>query len=227
MSNLQVANVWFESTANNRMQYVGSNTVTITTSGAEAVRVDGNGNLLVNVTSAVANNGKIQTTGNTSTTAFGAFGGPAKGNYTSSDASLTDYFTFGRDNQVTGNFVFYKNTTSISYINASTGAYTAVSDARAKKDIENSQYGLSEVLALRPVTYRMKVDSPSAKKHIGFIAQEVKSVVDELVDDPLTEDQLYGLDKSAIVPLLVKALQETSAKIDALETRIATLENKK
>jgi hypothetical protein len=192
----------------------------ISGTNAERMRIDTSGNLLVGNTSAVANNGKIQTTATSTATGIGVFGGPTRGNYTSSDASLTDYFTFGRDNQITGNFVFYKNAASISYITAATGAYVATSDARVKKDIEDSQYGLAEVLKLRPVTYRMKTEDDTAKKHVGFIAQEVKAVVDNLVDDTLSEDQLYGLDKSGIVPLLVKAIQELSAEVKALKAKV-------
>ena len=40
MSTLQVANLWFESTANNRFQYTGSNTFAIVAAGANVITVN-------------------------------------------------------------------------------------------------------------------------------------------------------------------------------------------
>lgn len=51
MSTLQVANLVFESTANNRIQYIGSNTITISTAGNEDVRIDASGNVGIGTTS--------------------------------------------------------------------------------------------------------------------------------------------------------------------------------
>ena len=45
MSTLQCANVWMESTANNRLQYAGSNTIVITTSGANAAIFNSSGSI--------------------------------------------------------------------------------------------------------------------------------------------------------------------------------------
>ena len=48
---------------------------------------------------------------------------------------------------------------------------------------------------------------------------------DSTWDASLTKDVYQTIDQSKLVPLLVKALQESNAKIEALETRIETLEN--
>lgn len=218
--NTDAATDYYQFSGTHVWRYAALGTAGTNVTFSEAMRIDSSGNLLVGNASAVANSGKIQTSGTSTAFGIGVFNGPVGGNYLSSDSSLTNYFTFGRDNQTTGNFVFYKNTTSISFINSATGTYNAVSDARAKKDIEDSPYGLAEVLALRPVTYKMTAEDDAAKKHVGFIAQEVKAVVDELVDDTLDEEQLYGLDKSGIVPLLVRAIQELSAEVEALKAKV-------
>ncbi len=65
----------------------------------------------------------------------------------------------------------------------------------------------------------------------GFIAQEVKAAIDshsEIQDgfkmwsaDAMDGRQRVG--EASLVPILVKAIQELSAKNDALEARIATL----
>jgi hypothetical protein len=138
--------------------------------------------------------------------------------------SSGNYWNIGRDNSVTGNFTFSYNGTQNSYIQANTGTYVAVSDSRVKKNIVNSNYGLAEVLRLRPVMYNMILEEENVKQHIGLIAQEVKAVIDEAVDDLIDESQqFYGLDKSGLVPVLVKAIQELSTQLTELKAEVATL----
>ena len=68
-------------------------------------------------------------------------------------------------------------------------------------------------------------------RKIGFIAQEVKDIVPEAVNitkgfiGDTEVDDLHGLNTTALVPVLVEAIQELKAKNDALEARIAALEN--
>jgi hypothetical protein len=129
------------------------------------------------------------------------------------------WWSFGRDCVTTGYFVFAWLGTTVSYINNTTGVYTAVSDKRLKKNITPLQYGLKEVLALNPVMYNMKTEADTKKKHIGLIAQEVKVVMDELVEDIDETKQNYGLSATELVPVLIKAIQELNARIVVLENK--------
>jgi microcystin-dependent protein len=95
-----------------------------------------------------------------------------------------------------------------------TGAWTPFSDRRLKNDIEPIQYGLSTILALRPVQYEMR-----GTRAVGFIAQEVETIVPESVMAPMNEDEFYGMDKTSIIPILVKAVQELTARIAELEAK--------
>jgi len=145
----------------------------------------------------------------------------------SSYPSNGSYWNIGRDNNVTGNFTFSLSGTQKGYIDGTTGSYVAVSDSRLKNNITNITYGLDEILRLRPVMYNMNDEKDNAKKHIGLIAQEVKAVIDESVDDLIDESQqFYGLDKSGLVPVLVKAIQELNTTITSLIERITALEAK-
>ena len=65
----------------------------------------------------------------------------------------------------------------------------------------------------------------------GFIAQEVKQVIDKynLKEgfDMWKEDETDGrqrIGESALMPLMVKAVQELKAELDAAKERIKTLE---
>ena len=79
-------------------------------------------------------------------------------------------------------------------------------------------------MSMRPVLYNMVSENDGTIKHIGFIAQEIKAVINEAVADTDSEEQWYGLDKSELVPVLVKAIQEQQALITSLTARIALLE---
>ncbi len=73
-------------------------------------------------------------------------------------------------------------------------------------------------------------DTNSLTKH-GFIAQEVKTVLNnhpEVKDGAdiweENRDEIQNFAPTALIPMLVKALQEADDKIDALTTRIEALE---
>ena len=85
---------------------------------------------------------------------------------------------------------------------------------------------------MRPVqfTWNRRDGSLGAKPDIGFIAQELHDV--ELDHSSSSRTRLVNwanpekleADYVRSYPILVKAVQELSAKCDALEARIATLE---
>jgi hypothetical protein len=58
----------------------------------------------------------------------------------------------------------------------------------------------------------------------GLIAEEVESVNKEICT--YNEDKLIGIEYTKIIPVLVKAIQELSAKNTTLEERLTALENK-
>lgn len=103
----------------------------------------------------------------------------------------------------------------------------ATSDINLKNTIEDSPFGLNEILLLNPVTFlyndiNRKIDSDV--KEVGFIAQDVFDIIPNAVSSIANGD--LQLDYRAITATLVKAIQEQQALIKALEQRILTLENK-
>jgi hypothetical protein len=104
------------------------------------------------------------------------------------------------------------------------GIWTS-SDRSLKKDIADSTVGLSAVLKLRPVTWAWK-DAKRIGPLRGFVADEVATVLPEMVGDKVEEDgsvtKVIRVD--ALVPVLIKALQEEHQLVVALEARMAAIE---
>ena len=118
------------------------------------------------------------------------------------------------------------------------------SDEREKENIKTSSLGLEFINKLNPVQYKWK-DYDYVKKgkpherendetltkthqrtHYGLIAQEVKKV---LTDSGLTTTDFapiiydedadrYGMRYTELVGILIKGIQELSAKVEALES---------
>ena len=114
--------------------------------------------------------------------------------------------------------------------------FNDTSDEKLKENITAISDGaISKVKQLRPVNFDWK-ETDKANNVSGFIAQEVKTVLPNLVYgteyDPTIIDDSQGI-KSAgysvntigIVAHLTKALQEAIAKIETLETKVAALES--
>jgi hypothetical protein len=112
-------------------------------------------------------------------------------------------------------------------------AWDTYSDQRIKKDVVDLNYGLNEVMKLRPVRYN-QYDSlitnnqilltDSYKETIGFIAQDVHEVVHEAVTKG-SECELWGMDYNKLVPVLVKSIQDQQGEIETLKKQIAILRN--
>ncbi len=115
------------------------------------------------------------------------------------------------------------------------------SDQRDKTDITNFTHGLDWVNKLQPKTYVWDKRSwysddfsvtpdgskKQTKKNIGFLAQDVLAIeqadgfassANDMLTVNLTEDgKRYGLKYERLVPVLVNAIKELSAKVTALE----------
>jgi hypothetical protein len=106
----------------------------------------------------------------------------------------------------------------------STGNIVAYSDVRKKREIVTVDNALATVNKLRGVFYKRietndeKVD-PN-KRQIGVIAQEVNEVLPEAVTYAKDVDE-YGVQYGNMAGLFIEAIKELTAKIDALEQRIA------
>ncbi len=98
------------------------------------------------------------------------------------------------------------------------------SDIRLKKNILPLNYGLKEVLALRPVSYDWK-DNPSQHK-IGLIAQEVKKIIPQVVSGDEAKENL-GMNYAELVPVLINSIKELQQQIDEMKKTINELKSNK
>jgi len=97
-----------------------------------------------------------------------------------------------------------------------TGGVMSSSDRRLKQEIESIQYGLNEVLKLKPVQYTWK--SNPEKEDLGLIAQDVERVIPQVVGTPQNSDDHYSINYTELIPVMIKAIQELSEQVDALKT---------
>ncbi|MFT6336115.1 MAG: hypothetical protein ACJATI_002871 [Halioglobus sp.] len=112
------------------------------------------------------------------------------------------------------------------------------SDRRLKKNIAPLAYGLEAVMNMEPVSYKWK--KGNTDNQLGFIAQDMEEVIPEVVshktltpeqrtvaetEGRLPGDDMYALNYSKLIPVLVKAIQEQQAEIEILKVEIKKSQN--
>ena len=203
------AHQWLSSSA------AGTNGVTPTMN--TNMTLDASGNLLVGTTSSLPSfaNGRIEVLAAASSYCIVA------------DATATSAAAIG----VRGN----DSTVAASFYNASTGgtvgsivinsggvSYNTTSDYRLKESVKPISGGLARVNALKPSIYNWKSNGSTGE---GFIAHELAEVVPFAVSgekDAVNADgtiKSQGIDMSRIVPILVAAIQELTARVQTLEAK--------
>ena len=121
---------------------------------------------------------------------------------------------------------------NITSLRCNVQTISSLSDERDKTAIEDLPYGLDFINDMRPVqfTWNRRDGSLGATPDMGFIAQDLYDV--ELDHSSTSRTRLVNwenpekleADYLRSYPILVKAVQQLSAKCDALEARIAELE---
>ena len=185
--------------------------------GSERMRITSGGNVLIGTTTDNST-GTLQINGTVS--AYGGINarGASAGLFTQSRNSA-DLMGWYAENTT---YLYYYHTSfgATGRITASSGVYTAISDINKKKNFEQSNIGLNEVMQLKPTLYHLKTDDDSSPKELGFIAQEVKELIPQAYSE--SEDgngTFIGLNQMPIIAALTKAIQELSAEINILKQK--------
>jgi hypothetical protein len=206
-----------------------SGNISFITNGSQAMTLDASGRLLVGVTSSQfssggayfqlvqANNNWIHYLGNSQAT------GNIYGSYT--------YFTNQAPNNSTSIFYYAADSSAVRtiiYSNGGIGNYATnnivFSDSTLKKNITLAKNYLSILNQIPVVTYLLN-DQTDTDLNLGVIAQDVQKVAPELVttinagtvENPNIKLGVYDSD---LKYAMLKAIQELSAKVTALEAKL-------
>jgi hypothetical protein len=205
----------YSQTGSGNHRWFVSNTVgtagnEITDFASAAMTLDASGNLLVGKTSSSLGvvgvearpNGEVWSTNAASTDGAGS-------SYILYSTGATAYrFYVGM-----GGTVFATNTT-----------ISAISDARLKENVQDIDVGLGAILALKPRKFDWKAGKgKDIKGDRGFIAQEFETVFPNLIDEWKDEapegEAPYKSVRQDLIPVLVKAIQELTARVQTLEAK--------
>jgi len=142
------------------------------------------------------------------------------------------FFEYGSD------FRFYQKQPSsmalhVQFLNgtiyAVSTSISAISDIRLKENIRDISYGLNEIIQLKPKMYDWKEGHGNCiKDNLGFIAQDVETILPELVSDwNHTEGEISykTLKMGDMIPVLTKAIQEQQCTICSQATMINILKS--
>jgi hypothetical protein len=121
----------------------------------------------------------------------------------------------------------------------STNGTIQTSDETKKENIKPISYGLTEVMNLNPVSFQWKDKQTRLGDgtNLGFLAQDLEKVLpDVVVHEKISQQEIdnaknekgidisstdaYGVKYSEIIPVLVKAIQEQQAEIEALKLQV-------
>jgi hypothetical protein len=201
--------------------------IKLLTSGAEAMRIDSSGNLLVGTTS----------NGNGSRAMFYKTGNIPTLELKQGDAGQYNLISNAFNNGGTYYHVAWQDGGLLHgsiTSNGSSIAYNTTSDYRLKENVQPMQNALGVVAQLNPVTYTWKADGSDGE---GFIAHELAEVVPQCVTGEKDEIEIYtddegneqtrpryqGIDTSFLVATLTAAIQEQQAMIQEQSATIASL----
>jgi hypothetical protein len=185
---------------------------------AERMRIDSSGNLLLATTSTLGGQFNILQPSATI---------PIRIRNSSTTSGYS--WSIGYVDNSANMFMLNNNSVGV-YLSYGGTAWTANSDERLKDIISPITSALESVKSLRAVKYSWKSDADK-KPHIGLIAQDVQKVLPEVVASaklPSSDDETKYLSVAytEVIPLLVAALQELSAKVDAQAAEITALQAK-
>ena len=207
------------------------------TDTVERMRIDSSGNVMMGVTGSINGNTKFSfenanaslNTGwfhnsnasNTGSIIVGSATRTASSSFYFIDCGANFPTSFARQFAVTGAGVIYAQNTSVQ----------SLSDVRTKENVRDADDGLDVIMGVRPVRFDFKEGFGNDRKNVlGFIAQEIETVfpdaVEQLPVDPDgegPEEPYKSVGPAALIPVLVKAIQEQQALITQLQADVAAL----
>jgi hypothetical protein len=212
---------------NTSINFGGSGSLLFNQGSTERMRITSGGGVYVGCTSGLNANTNYQFQASQFSGGVGVLAVYNSANFT--DAPAIVCYKQSSDTSSNNRFIqFYSNGQNqpqggIVGNGANNAQFGSISDVREKENITDINGSLEKILALRPVSFDWK----KTKEHItaGFIAQEVEEIFPEYVVNNMAnegEEERKGLTggmTGGIISHLVKAIQELSAKVEALENK--------
>jgi hypothetical protein len=189
------------------------------------------GNLLINGTNSTTSGGNV----GIRTTApavdvhlnHGIGSGSTHGLRLENTGTNNEDWTFYVQNS-TGFLELYADGIFRGSFNDVSGAYSAVSDKRLKKDFEPAGVIMPKIMQLGVQKYNFIKGKPSQLKHYGMIAQDVEKIFPEVVNHSVLDngEDVYTMDYSALGVLAIKAIQEMQPKLEEQQQKIQLQQEK-
>ena len=123
------------------------------------------------------------------------------------------------DHAIAGDLTWKQGILNMAQVNASTGAWSSLSDQKFKKDIQPMGSALTAILKTGAYRYSFNHDAEE-RQYIGVLAQEVRETIPEVVVE--TEGQL-GVAYGQLAVHAIRAIQEQQEVISDLQNRIVEL----
>ena len=192
---------------------------------ARSMTLDASGNLLVGTTTAGGNRLNVQTASGDCTTLIKSQAANVNsaidyvtnyGNHTirKSGTAVWDYGVINDSSATPAFKVSNASAVGVQLVSGAT-SWTTLSDETMKDIIEPISNAVAKVGSLRSVIGKFKTDD-SSKRRSFLIAQDVQSVLPEAVD-VIGENNELGLRYTEVIPLLVAAIKELTAEVNALK----------
>jgi len=94
-------------------------------------------------------------------------------------------------------------------------------DERLTRDSDGLEFGLDFVRKLKPCLYKYNAPFDDGRLHAGFIAQEIADIVgaEKYGFVGIDTDGTYRIGYGDYIAPIVKAIQELTVRIEALESK--------
>ena len=220
-----------------------NNDLIFQTAGNQRIRINSSGQVGIGTSSpnvlldagGASTNGLAGLTNTNFYTGFantGTFGGIVAGSGATGNSPFIGASKDGSGNALSLRFITDATARMTIDTSGNIGAPTGTnifnaSDSRVKTNIVDLDKGLTAIKSLRPVSFNWINGFCDVEKNTlyGFIAQEVQTVDNNLIEDFAKEitinenkiENILRVNEKFIIPMLVKAIQELSAKVETLE----------
>lgn len=206
----------------NRIQTINTTGLAFETGGSERMRIDSSGNVGIGNTSPAPRKLFVRTDGTGATFQTTSAIATAFEVSTNSNNTTQKAIVVFDQSSATENLRIFSNGNVVNTNNS----YGGISDIKLKENVVDASLKLNDLNKVRIVNYNLK-NQPD-KKLLGVVAQELEQVFPNMIDETPDTDRegnnlgttTKSVKYSVFVPMLIKAVQELTAKVEQLEAQI-------